>query len=79
MSIQWNKPVGDEWGEGLVRTSKCGRYRIIKRQVCAYFNGCYRPSYELEVTRNGETEKHDELDTLRDAKEWAKQDAEDNG
>lgn len=37
--VQWGRPVKERGNE--VRTSKCGRYRIVKRSMASSRNGCW--------------------------------------
>lgn len=48
--VEWGKATGDAWhGEGQIRNSKCGRYRIAKQMVMQMSsrNGCFHPEYTL--------------------------------
>jgi len=75
--VEWSKATGDAWGQGQVRTSKCGRYRIAKQMVShlSMRNGCYRAEYTLFLLNPDGSTRHkfDGLEQLSHAREWAQE------
>jgi hypothetical protein len=39
-AIKWSKAVKNKYGD-LVRTSKCGRYKVVTRTMASARNGCW--------------------------------------
>lgn len=39
-AIKWCKPVRGKYGD-VTRTSKCGKYKVVSREMASSGNGCW--------------------------------------